>query len=90
MIDESKRFWDVDDEDPNRDTDARTTLQWIWRGMKIYRVCLFGSSIPVVGTAVFVWGESLPFVAWFPKNIACGYIVIFFLFIKSFVLIILM
>lgn len=67
----------MDDEDPFDETDAKFILQWLWKGMKFYLVCICGVGI-VAGfaTIIFTWGAVLPVATWFPRDARYGYEVI--------------
>lgn len=58
----------------SNDSEAETILIFIWKAMKFYMMFIFATGVTVVFiTAFFTWGEVLPFVAWFPRNIIFGY-----------------
>lgn len=60
--------------DPNDETEAEATVQFLLNGMRAFLVILIFSGI--CATTFFKWGETLPLEAWFPKNFAYGYEVV--------------
>lgn len=76
MFSESKTFWLINDEDPNKETEAESVLQWLWKGMRFYLMCLCAAALTAFILAIILtWGEDLPFVAWFPRDLRYGYLV---------------
>lgn len=73
LVDESKTFWRVD---PNEETPAKTILLWICNGIKLLVACTAAAAITlIIAAGALSWGKSLPFEAWFPRDLAYGYAV---------------
>lgn len=73
---EMKTFWKITEEDPNEETEALFVVQWLWKGMRFFVVAVSGVGIVSLFAAVILtWGEALPFVTWFPRNLSYGYLV---------------
>lgn len=71
---ESKTFWNINEEDPDDESGADSTMRLIWKGMRIYATSVFISiTLTIIMPILFAWRKALPFIAWFPQDYTYGY-----------------
>lgn len=74
LIAESKTFWRIGEVDPDDESGAQTVVKMVWKGTRVYSLSVFITGITaILVTIIFTWGDTLPFVAWYPANFPYGY-----------------